>query len=56
MVQTTVTEVVKDEHYTVNGKSVYKDSNDNWVAHEEFTALEKEALRKRNSKIFKDHE
>lgn len=30
---------------SVNGKEVYKDQNDNWIAREELTAVEYKAFR-----------
>ena len=38
---------IDDRNYTVNGKSIYKDANQNWVAPVELTTKEK--------KTFTDH-
>ncbi len=52
---------IKDhESYEVNGKEIYKDSNDNWIAREEFTQQERNAFvnyRKAviENKAFKKH-
>ena len=49
-----IIEVVKGEEYTVNGKNVYKDSNNNWVSLEELTEAEYVAFR-RHKKIKDDN-
>lgn len=43
----TIKPIVEHESYDVNGKEVYKDTNNNWVARQELTANE--------SKAFSDH-
>lgn len=47
--------ITRGEEYTVNGKSVYKDSNGNWVAREELTESEFVAFR-RHKKIQNDND
>lgn len=42
---------IYDRNYTVNGKSIYKDSNDNWVAPVELTNNEKETFLEHLKKI-----
>lgn len=52
---------IKDhESYEVNGKEIYKDSNDNWITRQEFTQQERNAFvnyRKAviENKAFKKH-
>lgn len=40
-----VEEIEKDALYVVNGKNVYKDSNNNWVTVEELTPAEAKSFR-----------
>lgn len=46
----TIKPIVELESYDVNGKEVYKDTNNNWVARQELTANENNAFlnHKRN--------
>ena len=48
------------ELYEVNGKEIYKDSNENWIAREEFTQQERNAFQNYrkvviDNKNFKKH-
>lgn len=48
------------ELYEVNGKEIYKDSNGNWIAREEFTKQERNAFQNYrkaviDNKNFKKH-
>jgi phage terminase large subunit len=48
------------ELYEVNGKEIYKDSNGNWIAREEFTQQERNAFQNYrkaviDNKNFKKH-
>jgi hypothetical protein len=47
-----IIEVVKGESYTVNGKNVYKDSENNWIAREELTTAESQAFRESRGNNF----
>lgn len=49
-----------NELYEVNGKEIYKDSNGNWIAREEFTQQERNAFQNYrkaviDNKNFKKH-
>ena len=37
----TIVPITDHEVYEVNGKEIYKDSNGNWIAREEFTQQER---------------
>jgi hypothetical protein len=52
--------IVDHESYNVNGKEVYKDSNDNWREHQELTSQERTAFSNYKkvvieNKAFKTH-
>ena len=52
--------IVDHERYEVNGKEIFKDANDNWIAKTELTQWEKNAFRNYekaviNNKAFKTH-
>lgn len=56
----TIKPIVEHESYDVNGKEVYKDSNNNWVARQELTTNEAKAFNEHKSKVidkaeFKKH-
>ncbi len=36
-----ITEIEKDQEYMVNTKTVYKDTNDKWIATQELTPTER---------------
>ena len=46
-----IREIRKGEEYEVNGKNVYKDSNENWIAREELTEEEFVNFRKHKKSI-----
>ena len=46
-----IREIRKGEEYEVNGKNVYKDSNENWITREELTEEEFVTFRKHNKSI-----
>ena len=50
-----IREIRKGEEYEVNGKNVYKDSNENWIAREELTEEEFVTFR-RHKKIVEDNQ
>lgn len=50
-----IKEIRKGEEYEVNGKNVYKDSNENWMAKEELTERELHEW-KRHKKLIEDNE
>lgn len=37
--------MLSDDYATINGKTVYKDANDNWVSQSRLTQEEKEAFQ-----------
>lgn len=41
---------VNDTEYTINGKEIYKDTNNNWVAREELTTAELKEFRRHKEK------
>lgn len=45
--------VEKNKEYVVNGKLIFQDQNNNWVAKEELTEMEKQAF-KNYKKLFID--
>lgn len=52
--------ITDHELYEVNGKEIYKDSNDNWVTRQEFTQQERNAFNNYKkavieNKAFKTH-
>ena len=52
--------ITDHELYEVNGKEIYKDSNGNWIAREEFTQQERNAFQNYrkaviDNKNFKKH-
>lgn len=52
--------IIDHESYSVNGKEVYKDSNDNWIQRQELTSQEANAFNNYkkaiiNNKAFKKH-
>ena len=56
----TIKPIVELESYDVNGKEVYKDTNNNWVARQELTANESKAFLEHKAKVidkpdFKKH-
>lgn len=46
-----IREIRKGEEYEVNGKNVYKDSNENWIAREELTEEEHVTFRRHKKHI-----
>lgn len=46
-----IRELRKGEEYEVNGKNVYKDSNNNWIAREELTEEEFVAFRRHKKHV-----
>lgn len=46
-----IREIRKGEEYEVNGKNVYKDSNENWIAREELTEEEFVTFRRHKKQI-----
>ena len=48
-----IVEIKAGEEYEVNGKTVYKDSNENWMAKEELTEREFQEW-KRHKKLLED--
>lgn len=46
-----IREIRKGEEYEVNGKNVYKDSNENWIAREELTEEEFVTFRRHKKHI-----
>ena len=46
-----IREIRKGEEYEVNGKNVYKDSNENWVAREELTEEEFVTFRRHKKHV-----
>lgn len=50
-----IREIRKGEEYEVNGKNVYKDSNNNWISREELTESEFQEW-KRHKKLVEDNQ
>lgn len=50
-----IKEIRKGEEYEVNGKNVYKDSNNNWISREELTESEFQEW-KRHKKLVEDNQ
>ncbi|WP_264547994.1 hypothetical protein [Flavobacterium sp. N2820] len=50
-----IREIRKGEEYEVNGKNVYKDSNNNWISREELTEEEFVTFRRHN-KLAEDNQ
>ena len=46
-----IREIRKGEEYEVNGKNVYKDSNENWITREELTEEEFVTFRRHKKHI-----
>lgn len=46
-----IREIRKGEEYEVNGKNVYKDSNENWITSEELTEEEFVTFRRHKKHI-----
>jgi hypothetical protein len=46
-----IREIRKGEEYEVNGKNVYKDSNENWIAREELTEEEFVTFRRHKKHV-----
>ena len=56
----TIVPITDHEVYEVKGKEIYKDSNGNWIAREEFTQQERNAFQNYrkaviDNKNFKKH-
>ena len=50
-----IKEIKKHEEYEVNGKTIYKDGNGNWIAQEELTEREFQEW-KRHKKLIEDNQ
>ena len=50
-----IKEIRKGEEYEINGKNVYKDSNNNWISREELTDSEFQEW-KRHKKLVEDNQ
>ena len=46
-----IREIRKGEEYELNGKNVYKDSNENWIAREELTEEEFVTFRRHKKHV-----